>query len=99
MKDLHDCGPGASPYSYRGFTIPIHMLQALNRYLYQGIMPGDFLRAVICNDLFLSVGRADDHNVVNLPAYVAYLYNNAPGKSWGSEKIMQDWIRGQEINR
>lgn len=82
-------------YRFRGFTIPRYMLEVLKRYIKDGDKPGDFLTAVICNDLFLAIGRADDHNLINLPAYIGYLHNEAPPYCWGSREKMQNWINSK----
>jgi len=79
-------------YTFRGFVIPEYMMGGIQRYIDHGLEPGDFLTAVICNDLHLAVGRADDLNIVNLPAYVGYLYNEAPSECWGSREKMEAWI-------
>lgn len=79
-------------YQFRDFYIPSYMMGGIERYIRKGIPPGDFLTAVICNDLAESVARADDENIANLPAYVAYFYNEAPGYCWGSKERMKEWM-------
>ncbi len=97
MKNLDDCGNTLTQgYEFRGFTIPARMLDAVNRYIQDGDPPGDFLTAVICNNLREAVGKADDHNTANLPAYIAYLYNEAPPGSWGSLEKMRDWMEHKQ---
>lgn len=96
MHHLIKPDPYAPGYRFRGFHIPHYMLEALNRYIQNGARPGDFLCSVICNDLRAAVGQADEHNLVNLPAYVGYLYNEAPGPCWGSKQNMLEWIRAHE---
>ena len=81
-------------YTFRGMTIPEHMMLAIRRYIDDRVHPGDFLSAVIENDLREAVGRADDDNIRILPAYVAYLYNEAPGPCWGSTANMYSWLAG-----
>ena len=78
--------------------IPEYMQAALRRYVLQGIKPGDFLTAVICNDLRNAVGRADAVNLPLLKLYVQWFYNVAPGACWGSLENMNEWInaRNQE---
>ena len=80
-------------YEFRGFYIPERMMGGLTRYIEDGIPPGDFLTAVISNDLAEAVGRADDENIRNLPAYVGYLYNKAPTSCWGSPGQMKRWMK------
>ena len=79
-------------YRFRQFYIPDRMLGGLTRYVEHGIEPGDFLAAVISNDLKGAVSRADDENLANLPAYVAWLYNEAPIGCCGSPENMQRWM-------
>jgi hypothetical protein len=80
-------------YRFRDFYIPERMLGGITRYIEDGIPPGDFLAAVICNDLAQAVSRADDENIANIPAYVGYFYNKAPSGCWGSYEKMGAWIK------
>jgi hypothetical protein len=79
-------------YRFRQFYIPERMMGGLTRYVDHGIEPGGFLTAVISNDLKEAVSRADDENLAKLPAYVAWLYNEAPRGCWGSRENMQRWM-------
>lgn len=79
-------------YKFREFEIPGYMLDGIRRYIEHGIEPGSFLYAVICNDLREAVGRADDMNLRNLPAYVSYFYNEAPAGCWGSREKFELWM-------
>lgn len=72
-------------------TIPERMMPGIRLYINKGIVPGSFLKAVICNDLREAVGCADDENLENLPAFVMYFYNEAPGSCWGSKEKMYAW--------
>lgn len=78
--------------------IPARMQDALRRYVLEGIRPGDFLTAVICNDLRGAIGRADEENSPLLRLYVLWLYNVAPAACWGSPDKMREWMnaRAQE---
>lgn len=78
-------------YCFRNWYIPERMMSGLVRYVEHGIIPGDFLQAVICNDLRRACACADDENFANLPAFVAWLYNEAPGACWGSHERMLAW--------
>lgn len=83
-------------YFFRDFRIRPDMIDAILRYIDDRIEPGGFLTAVICNDLREAVGRADDGNLANLPAFVAYFYNEAPSNCWGSKEKMDAWLEGQQ---
>ncbi|MDP3703891.1 MAG: hypothetical protein Q8R78_05845 [Candidatus Omnitrophota bacterium] len=73
-------------YEFRQFRISDHMMDAIRRYIDEGLRPGDFLTAVIDNDLKEAVSRADDENLANLPAFICYFYNEAPAGCWGSRE-------------
>lgn len=78
-------------YTFNGMTIPDHMMDALKRYTEHGQQPGGFLCAVITNDLKEACGKADDNNMRIIPAYVAWLYNEAPSGSWGTPEQFEAW--------
>lgn len=70
--------------------IPEHCRDGMRRYIEQGVIPGDFLQAVICNDLVLAASRADYINQQCLLDYARFLYN-APAGAWGNLERMQRW--------
>ena len=80
------------PYHYRTFAIRDSMLEALQRYVATGCHLGDFLRCVVCNDLKGACGHADDDNLRNLPAFVVWLYNEAPALCHGSQEAYVAWL-------
>ena len=81
-------------YKFREFYIPERMMPGIERYVQDRVMPGSFLQAVISNDLRLACANADEENLRNLPAYIAYFYNEAPSGCWGSREKMLYWISG-----
>ena len=90
-ESIPDSFEHGDPRSYS--LIRIEMLDALRRYLFEGSPPGDFLSAVLSNDLREAVGRADDDNIRAIPAYIALLYNEAPGTAWGSPENVSAWLK------
>lgn len=86
-------------YRFHHFYVPDRMMAGLRRYVDDGIAPGSFLEAVICNDLRSAVASADEENMRNLPAFVSWLYNEAPGGSWGSEANMEAWMKAHHERR
>lgn len=80
-------------YQFRQFAIPDHMMAGLARYIEHGSSVGDFLTAVLENDLSEACARADNENLANLPAYAAYLYNEAPPQCHGSREKVRAWIK------
>lgn len=75
--------------------IPAHMQAALTRYVVDRVEPGNFLQAVIRNDLRDACGRADSDNLPLLPLYVRWLYNVVPGGCWGSPENYKAWLASQ----
>lgn len=84
-------------FSFNGMRIPDHMMDALKRYTERGRRPGSFLCAVISNDLQSACENADDQNIHLIPAYVAWLYNEAPGGCWGSPEQLKAWLDKPEF--
>ncbi len=80
-------------YKFREFYIPERMAGGIERYINKGILPGDFLIAVLENDLMNALGKADSENIKNLPAYLTYLYNEAPANCHGSPKAVKAWCK------
>lgn len=79
--------------------IPPHMHGAVKRYFEDGIRPGHFLTAVLCNDLREACARADDENKHRLFEYIQFLYMHAPGGSWGSPENFRDWLNEHPSNK
>lgn len=78
------------PKNWQG--VPEYMRGAVCRYIENGIPPGDFLTAVLRNDLREACGRADDTNRHALFDYVSVLYCYAPAGSWGSPAEFRAWV-------
>jgi hypothetical protein len=72
--------------------IPGHMIGGMRRYIECGIRPGDFLTAVLSNDLMEACGRADYANRHCLFNYATFLYNYAPRECFGSPERVDAWI-------
>jgi hypothetical protein len=72
--------------------LPEHIQEGVKRYIEHGILPGNFLQAVICNDLKESFLLADDINIKRMFDIVHFFYNQAPSLCWGSYKEMEKWL-------
>jgi hypothetical protein len=72
--------------------IPDYMIGGLCRYIENGIEPGSFLSAVLCNDLRAACECADDTNRHRLFEYVQFLYSYAPASCWGSQERFEKWL-------
>jgi hypothetical protein len=69
------------------------MADGLKLYVERGILPGDFLTALLSNDLVDAFGRADDNNTAAMRGWASFLYNEMPRGSWGSRATVEAWCR------
>jgi hypothetical protein len=76
----------------KGHYIPNYMHIGIIYYVESGILPGDFLFAILINDLKGAVRCADDTNMDLIPTYVKFLYSNVPYEIWGSKEKVQDHV-------
>lgn len=76
--------------------IPDYMQGGLIRYFENRLPPGDFLTAVLSNNLKESFNRADDTNTECMKSYVRWLYWQAPIGAYGSYEKVIAWLDGDE---
>jgi len=72
--------------------VPGHLQGSLQRYVEYGIHPGDFLLAVLCNDLFGALNRADYKSIAGLQGLCTWIYNHVPSQCYGSRDKVVDWM-------
>lgn len=77
--------------------IPEHTQAGLDRYINHRIRPGSFLVAVLSNDLFEAVSRADLENQAALADIVKYIYNKLPSGSHGSIERVDAWLNNEDL--
>ena len=78
-------------YNYN--TLPTALQGGMKRYIEDGISAGHFLTAVLENDLFSAVMRADADNLKELPNIVKWIYWEIPAEACGSETIVKAWLK------
>jgi len=78
--------------------VPEIVKESLDLYAKDGIPTGDFLRAVLENNLMESFGRADRTNRHCMFAILSYVYNHIPLACHGSPEKVDAWIekKGKE---
>lgn len=74
--------------------IPPLLKSGLIRYRDNGLPTGDFLQAVLSNDLIMTILRADPDSIKALPEILWWLKRFMPSEAWGSPQAYADWIRG-----
>lgn len=73
--------------------IPERMRGGMIRYATKGIKPGDFLTAVIDNDLWEAVKNADAENVLLIGLYATWFRWVAPEECHGSRAKRIVWVQ------
>lgn len=75
-------------------ALPEHMRHGAAAYVVHGQPVGDFLTAVLMNDLKESAGRADNVNAGALFQWAAFLYHLPvmPVKAYGSRENIRAWL-------
>lgn len=71
--------------------IPTHMHDGIYNWIKYGYAPGDFLTAVLKNDLMEAMGRADEVNRLAMWDWCTYLYSYAPRGCFGSPASFSEW--------
>jgi hypothetical protein len=77
--------------------VPDHMAHGIWLYFSQRREAGDFLMAVIRNDLKEACRKADSWNQSKLFNFVSLFYNEAPSFNWGHEGKVKDWFERVEV--
>lgn len=82
---------------YAAWTmVPEHVRQPLRDYLERSRPVGDFLTAVLSNDLGEAARRADAVNRVYLADIALFLTYHAPSAAWGSPEKVAAWLAAGE---
>lgn len=80
----------------RDYSKIAHLLPSLGRYVNDRIAPGGFLRAVLQNDLYGAVARADPQNRALLPEIVEFVHWELPEACHGSREDVSHWLAGKK---
>lgn len=91
---IEGCPCDTPRYDVDYSTLPTHMQMAARRYIEEHKLPGDFLQAVLRNDLSGAFAKADLTNRAALQTWVEWLWNEAPGHCWGSKEKVDAWVEG-----
>jgi hypothetical protein len=70
--------------------IPDHMHDSVWRWVNDGVLPGDFMQAILHNDFPEAILRADEHNKTYLFGW-AFILHHLPRDCWGSEENYKKW--------
>jgi len=100
LHELPDDIAGMLPATWDGARIPERMWEPIVAWIMLGRIPGDFLQAVIANDLYEAAARADRENLINIRAYAGFFKTSVPYACRGSRALLDAWsecggLRGQ----
>lgn len=95
MKNRLEIPDFPETYEFWGKSVPTNIMKGLERYINHKSPVGQFLTAVLENNLFEACSRADENSIEGLPAIVGFIYNEAPGNCWGSKEIVEKWLGGE----
>ncbi len=68
-------------------------MDSIKEYVLIGRPPGDFLRAVMENDLQESFGHADQGNRATLFEIVSFVYTCCPNACHGNPEAVRNWVK------
>lgn len=71
--------------------LPEHMREPARAYVEHHQPTGDFLRAVLSNNLVDAFGKADADNRAAMGDWAHWLWNDIPAKCWGSASRVAAW--------
>ncbi|RKX65237.1 MAG: hypothetical protein DRP42_05075 [Tenericutes bacterium] len=72
--------------------LPEHMQAVARDYIETHYLPGDFLQAVLANNLVMAFARADATNAAAMQQWASWLYNECPSQAWGSPEKIKAWV-------
>lgn len=81
------------------YLLPRAVFRALIVYVKAGRLPGEFLQAVLRNDLFAAASRADAVSKAMLPDLCLFIYNECPAPCWGSPGHVYTWPKLNQSDR
>ena len=78
--------------------LPPYMQDGAKRYVEEGCTPGDFLQAVLENNLSGAYGYADDVNIREMYNWAMWLHNDIPALCWGTKDQVKAWCATGGLN-
>lgn len=74
-------------------NIPESTKLALQNYVIRGQVVGDFLHAILVNDLQGAFAHADSANIKEMNNIVKWVFNRAPGTCWRHQDNINGWYK------
>ena len=79
----------------------VDLAQTLEHYLMRGFAPGGFITAVLANDLFGAVARANIESwyMPAIAEIVQAVTHTCPAHAYGSYEAVQAWLNDEDSRR
>ena len=68
------------------------LLDSITRYVEEGVPVGDFLTALLSDELVEAFDRADKDNIARMRDYATLLHWSLPANCWGSRGTVKAWL-------
>jgi len=78
-------------FEFCGCKVPPHTVTQIAAWVFEGDLPGGFLRHVLRNNLTKAALEADSENFRNLAIIVKVLWDYCPASCWGSAEALDEW--------
>jgi hypothetical protein len=78
--------------------IPRHMHEGIIRYMENGIHPGDFMTAILADDLHGAIRLADHINMQWLKDWLHFMEDHLPADARGSYEHVRLWCESGGLN-
>ena len=82
---------------YVGMRWSDDQVQAMNRYLFDGLKPGGHLEAMLAHDYERALFNADIHSRTVIWATAMWIVDNAPPEAHGSYEAIEFWCKSSEL--
>ena len=76
---------------------PEHIREGMKNYVINRISTGGFLHAVLVNDLFCAIARADETNKLEIHKIIQFIHNELPTTCYGSQERYLEWLRRRQV--
>ncbi len=77
--------------------IPQRVLLSLYAYVNNRQQTGGFLTAVLSNNLFTAIGKADSESLAAIREIVVFIHMEVPSPCYGSEQAVTAWINSRVL--
>lgn len=83
---------GRFRYQFAAKGLPDHMEESITGYVFEGRPVGNFLQALLKNNLQMTFAYADEQNRKRIHQWVQFIYNDVPADCWGDDERIKNWI-------